>query len=334
MSAQGPQGQGSPRDWPNSLPHPERQRRLYGKYRANVLDNVDPQFLGRILAEVPSLPGSSLNWAMPCVPYAGPGVGFYAIPPIAANVWIEFEEGDPNKPIWAGCFWAPLEVPMVLGPPLPEIKVFKTDWITMILNDLPGLGGFTLECSPPAVLDFLKMVFNAEGISIVCPEATISMTPGSVTITVPEAMVSITPAAIEITVPPSTFTMTSAATELESPEVSVTAEAGIEIEGGGDVSIIAGGAAELSAGADVSVAGGGAANLTAGGDVAITGGGAAELTGGGDVAVTGGGAAELTGADVAITGAAIEITAAAIAMTGAVEVTGDLLIDGQQPLFV
>ena len=46
------------------------------------------------------------GWALPAVPYAGDGVGFFMIPPIGASVWIEFEHGDPDYPIWTGCFWA------------------------------------------------------------------------------------------------------------------------------------------------------------------------------------------------------------------------------------
>src|SRR5689334_1403488 len=92
-------------------------KRFYGKYRGKVIDNVDPLFLGRIMALVPAISEIPLTWAMPCVPYAGPGVGFYAIPPLDANVWIEFEGGDPDYPIWTGCFWEEGQVPLEAPPP-------------------------------------------------------------------------------------------------------------------------------------------------------------------------------------------------------------------------
>ncbi|MGA2129317.1 MAG: phage baseplate assembly protein V, partial [Xanthobacteraceae bacterium] len=85
-------------------------QRYFGKYRGKVLDNADPLMLGRILAEVAAVPAMRMNWCVPCVPYAGAGVGFYAMPPVDANVWIEFEGGDVNFPIWSGCFWADNEV--------------------------------------------------------------------------------------------------------------------------------------------------------------------------------------------------------------------------------
>ncbi|MDT5294746.1 MAG: hypothetical protein QOJ76_1626 [Acidobacteriota bacterium] len=308
-------------------------RRYYGKYRGKVLDNIDPLVLGRILPEVAAISNSVLNWAMPCVPYAGLQVGFYTMPPIGANVWIEYEGGDPNFPIWSGCFWGEGELPLEAP---PTMKVFKTEFITMILNDLEGEGGFILECISPAVETPLTMTFNSEGITILCPESTISMTPETITLTVPEAVVTISAETIELTVPPSSVTITAEATNVESGEINLTATADMSMEATGGI--------EINAGADVEIAAGGAAELTGGGDVTIGAGGAAEVTAGGDASLSAGGATEVVaGADIAIAaGAAIElaavgdvsITSISTMITSLVEVNGDLLIDGQQPLVI
>lgn len=206
-------------------------RRFFGKYRGKVLENVDPLFQGRIIPEVPAVSGSRLNWALPCTPYAGPNVGFYTIPPIGANVWIEFEGGDPNYPIWAGCFWGPEDVLRVPEPPPPEVKVFQTEFISMVLSDVPEEGGFTLKCTPAAVDIPLTMTFNSEGITILCPEATIKMTPESITLTVPESVMEMTAETITLTVPESELTMTAELMSLAVPASSIelTAEA-IEVE--------------------------------------------------------------------------------------------------------
>ncbi len=196
-------------------------QRFHGKYRGKVLDNIDPLFQGRILAEVPAIPGSLLNFALPCTPYAGPDVGFYAIPPIGANVWIEFEGGDPNYPIWAGCFWGPEDILHLPDPPPPETKVFKTEFVTMILNDLPEIGGFTLKCMPAAVDVPLTMTFDSTGITIVCPESTIKMTPGSITLSIPEAGLDMVPASITITVPKSLVEMTPESISIAVPASSI-----------------------------------------------------------------------------------------------------------------
>ena len=77
------------------------------------MSNLDPQQQGRITALVPDLLGPiPTGWAMPCAPVAGIAAGFYAIPPIGSGVWIEFEKGDPDYPIWTGCFYgSAAEVP-------------------------------------------------------------------------------------------------------------------------------------------------------------------------------------------------------------------------------
>ena len=86
------------------------KNRFYGKYRG-VVTEVDAATM-RIKASVPSvLPGSPTGWCAPCVPYAGPQVGFLMLPEVGSGVWIEFEAGDVSFPIWTGCYWSVGEVP-------------------------------------------------------------------------------------------------------------------------------------------------------------------------------------------------------------------------------
>lgn len=85
------------------------ERRFYGKYRGLVVDNHDPESLGRLTVRVPSVLGPEVvtGWAMPCVPYGGDrNQGFLCIPEPGAGVWVEFEEGDLEFPIWVGTFWS------------------------------------------------------------------------------------------------------------------------------------------------------------------------------------------------------------------------------------
>ena len=77
--------------------------RYYGKYRALVRDVNDPERRGRIRVECPAVLGTSLSaWCEPCIPYATDFAGDYYVPPVNEAIWVEFEEGDPNKPIWNG----------------------------------------------------------------------------------------------------------------------------------------------------------------------------------------------------------------------------------------
>ncbi|BAY08533.1 phage baseplate assembly protein V [Calothrix sp. NIES-2098] len=143
-------------------------RQFFGKYRGKVTANKDPLYLGRIQVTVPAIFGEGrLSWAMPCTPYAGKDVGFFAIPPINANVWVEFEGGDPDYPIWAGCFWGENELPQNAKVDDPvKVQVFRVEGITLTLSNLGDNKGVTLEVENPVVERKLKMVFNADGIEI------------------------------------------------------------------------------------------------------------------------------------------------------------------------
>jgi hypothetical protein len=155
--------------------------RHYGKYRGKVENNVDPMMLGRIQVSAPAVLGDgTLSWATPCVPFAGNGVGLFMLPPVGASVWVEFEGGDPNYPIWSGCFWGTGEVPA--QPAIEQMKVFKTNGVTLTVNELPGAGGVTLEVNPPVVATPLKITLDASGITLTNNAAKIVMTPASVSI--------------------------------------------------------------------------------------------------------------------------------------------------------
>ena len=80
---------------------------LYGKFRGTIAANDDPQRVGRLQALVPAVWGNTPGpWAMPCVPMAGLNAGVFAVPPVGAGVWVEFEGGDPTLPIWTGGYWS------------------------------------------------------------------------------------------------------------------------------------------------------------------------------------------------------------------------------------
>ena len=106
--------------------------RYFGKHRAVVTDNADPTARGRVQVRVPAVLGDLAVWAMPCVPYAGDGVGFYSLPEPGAGVWVEFEGGDPSYPIWVGCFWADGQLPDASD---ANIKIWKTESLTLRMDD-------------------------------------------------------------------------------------------------------------------------------------------------------------------------------------------------------
>lgn len=106
--------------------------RYFGKYRGVVVDNADATSRGRLKVRVPAVLGALEPWAMPCVPYAGKGVGFYSLPEPGTGIWVEFEAGDPSYPIWTGCFWGDGELPDQSS---AAIKIWKTEKLTLRIDD-------------------------------------------------------------------------------------------------------------------------------------------------------------------------------------------------------
>src|SRR4051794_23641675 len=82
-------------------------KQYFGKFRATVINNIDPEQRARLMLMIPDVLGPlPSTWAEPCVPLAGPTgppMGTYFVPPIGAGVWVEFEHGDQNYPVWVGC---------------------------------------------------------------------------------------------------------------------------------------------------------------------------------------------------------------------------------------
>lgn len=161
------------------------KQKYFGKYRGTVVNNVDPMQMGRIQAMVPDV--SNLiptTWAMPCLPVAGIQMGIYAVPPIGSGVWIEFEQGDPDFPIWVGCFYgSAAEMPTLARsapPAVAAITLQTTLQNGLIVSDLPGpTGGIMLRSATGATLivnDTGIYIQNGKGASItmVGPNVTVN----------------------------------------------------------------------------------------------------------------------------------------------------------------
>lgn len=79
--------------------------KYFGKFRGVVVENEDPLGMGRLSVNVPDIYGPIPAWAMPCVPYSEEGLAALVPPPPGTNIWVEFERGDVDYPIWTGVFF-------------------------------------------------------------------------------------------------------------------------------------------------------------------------------------------------------------------------------------
>jgi Type VI secretion system/phage-baseplate injector OB domain len=164
--------------------------KFLGKYRGVVINNVDPMQIGRIQVIVPDvstfLPTS---WAMPCVPIGGMQMGVFGVPQLGAGVWVEFEQGDPDYPIWVGCYYGAAEVPILshLAPPaVAAITLQTTLQNGIIISDVPGpTGGIMLKSALGATLivnDTGIYIQNGKGAMITLIGPAIAMNEGALTV--------------------------------------------------------------------------------------------------------------------------------------------------------
>ncbi len=165
--------------------------KFYGKYRGLVLNNIDPMQMNRLQVQVPDVAGLiPVTWAMPCVPVAGLQNGMVALPIIGSGVWVEFEQGDPDYPIWVGCFWgSAAEVPALARatpPGLSAITLQTPLQNGLTISDLPGpTGGIMLKSATGATLivnDTGIYIQNGKGASIVMTGPTVNVNAGALTI--------------------------------------------------------------------------------------------------------------------------------------------------------
>ena len=164
---------------------------LFGKYRGTVVNNIDPLQIGRLQAMVPDLAGFIPGtWAMPCVPSAGINTGVLTVPMIGAGVWIEFEKGDPDYPIWVGGYWgSAAEVPVMAHTVPPGVTGFTIQTPLkngMVISDVPGpTGGILIQTTSGAMIsvsDTGIIISNGKGAVITMTGPSVDINLGALTV--------------------------------------------------------------------------------------------------------------------------------------------------------
>lgn len=168
----------------------------FGKYRGTVLQNVDPEQRGRIQVSVPDVMSLlPTTWAEAAIPLAGPTgppMGMYVVPIIGAGVWVEFEHGDPNRPIWSGCRWGgQADIPTMAkagNPADPNIVIQSLLQHMIMISDMPpspATGGIILKSTTNAMIvvnDSGIYISNGKGASIMLTGPTVTINNGALVI--------------------------------------------------------------------------------------------------------------------------------------------------------
>jgi uncharacterized protein involved in type VI secretion and phage assembly len=165
---------------------------LYGKFRATVINNIDPMQMGRLMVQVPDVSNVlPSTWAMPCVPFAGIMSGMYAVPAIGSGVWVEFEQGNPDFPVWVGCFWgSAVEVPtlaLAAPPALQNVVIQTTGQNALMISDMPGpTGGILLKSMTGAMISISDIgitISNGQGATIMMTGPSVIINNGALAVT-------------------------------------------------------------------------------------------------------------------------------------------------------
>jgi uncharacterized protein involved in type VI secretion and phage assembly len=163
---------------------PESETRYHGLYRGTVVNNVDPMKAGRIWVQVADVAAlTPTTWVSPCLPIAGLQSGFFTIPPLQSGVWVFFEQGDINYPVWIGGTWgSAANVPALAQatpPGLDNYTIQTTGQHTLMISDLPGpTGGILIKHRLGAMISISEsgiIISNGQGAMIMMTGPSVSI---------------------------------------------------------------------------------------------------------------------------------------------------------------
>jgi Type VI secretion system/phage-baseplate injector OB domain len=160
---------------------PVRARKLYGKYRGTIVDNVDPMLRGRVRVSVPGVLNTRTKpWAEMCLP-AFDGLMAAAAPAIGSTVLVEFEAGDTSRPICTGKLWSGQDQPV---PPSGPLTLGVPSQATLSIGDAGGRG-ITFRTALGATIavgDTGITISNGQGASISLNGPSVSINNGALVV--------------------------------------------------------------------------------------------------------------------------------------------------------
>jgi hypothetical protein len=158
-------------------------------------------------------------------------VGLVLIPPPGAHVWVEFEGGDPDRPIWSGCFWGIGELPaQALN---ADIHLFKIDGVSITISDNDPNKGISLEVGPPLAPQPITLKLNPQGMTLAIGQISIKLSEQDIQLGGGATTVKLQPNQIEVSSKPATLKLSSSGIEAGSGAASVkVAPTSVELSNG------------------------------------------------------------------------------------------------------
>jgi uncharacterized protein involved in type VI secretion and phage assembly len=160
-----------------------------GIYRGRCENDIDTEGRGRILVSVADVGGKSiLSWATPCLPVSGMNMGVFSVPPKGSGVWVQFERGDTDFPVWLGGYFARGEAPALaqnVPPGVSGITMQTTFGNGLVINDKPG-GGILIQTAGGSKIEITDMgitISSRDGAEIKLAAGTVSINNNHLTIT-------------------------------------------------------------------------------------------------------------------------------------------------------
>lgn len=162
----------------------------FGKYRGTVIDNLDPLGEARIRVDVPGVLGPNGSaWAAACLPWPASAVLPAVLPAIGAGVWVEFEQGNPDYPIWVGGYYSAADVPAMARAVPPGLSGFTFQTTLqngMTISDTPGpTGGILIKTTTGAMIsvsDVGIVISNGKGATISMVGPAVDINAGALTV--------------------------------------------------------------------------------------------------------------------------------------------------------
>lgn len=129
---------------------------IYGLQIGFVIDNADPDRLGRVTVCIPGLIEPESAWAWPLGTGGGADRrGCYQVPDKGAEVGVFFRDGDPQAPWYLGAQWGmpagtttpevPEPIRTIAVAEAPKVKALETERYLVVIDDRPATRGLYLQ---------------------------------------------------------------------------------------------------------------------------------------------------------------------------------------------